>query len=173
MSVEPLRQVIEASDDGAVPTITWDLATERDPKKVGWPKDQGNNKVFAIEGDFHFHLKVKDGRNFDGRVRQVQSRRNATLIEGVEITTEPESTEQAYIRAKGMLQTLGFGKKDLEKLEAWHEKAKSGDFNNFDLTLKNSYERIYKIHIVNDGTSELPWSVGLDIDWSRVCGCHG
>jgi hypothetical protein len=173
LKMEPIRNILPPSEDGKIPSFTWDLAEERNPNKIGWPKDKGNNKVYAIEGDFDFHLKVKDGKNFDGRVRQVQSRRSGGLIEGIEITTQPQATEEAYTRAKGMLDNLGFGQAEKDKLEAWYAKAKAGDFNNLDLTFKNSYDRIYTVHVINDGTSELPWSVGLDIDWTKVCGCHG
>jgi hypothetical protein len=172
-NAEPARRLIQAGADGKLTTVLWDVAEDRAPGKIGWPKDQGNNNVYVLEGDFQFQLKVKDGKNFDGRVRQVEARRKGALVEGVEITGHPEATDETYTHAKTMLQDLGFGQRDLEKLDAWYAKAKKGDFDNLDLSIKNSYDRVYTVHVVNDGTSELPWSVGLDIDWSKVCGCHG
>jgi hypothetical protein len=123
-AAEPPRQVITPGDDGKLKTITWDVADDRSPSKIGWPKEQSNNTVYTLEGDFQFKLKVKDGKNFDGHVRQVEARRKGALVEGVEITGHPESTEQTYTHAKAMIQDLGFGQRDLDKLEAWYAKAK-------------------------------------------------
>ncbi|HVS73728.1 MAG TPA: hypothetical protein VHQ47_21070 [Phycisphaerae bacterium] len=172
-AAQPNKTVVQSPAGQKVPTVEWDFRTERDPAKVGWPTGQGDNDTFTIEGDFVFHLLLQDGKDVNQRVHQVNGQKSGNLVESVQTTTAPESTDQAYGEAKQMLQALGFDKKALGDLEAWHKKAVAGNYDNLDLKVENSYNRVFTLHLVNDGTSEHPWSLGLDVDWKRVCGCHG
>ncbi|HVX87108.1 MAG TPA: hypothetical protein VH253_20150 [Phycisphaerae bacterium] len=169
----PNKTVVQAPAGQKVPMVEWDFRAERDPAKVGWPTGQGENDTFTIEGDFIFHLRLQDGHDVNQRVHQVNGQKTGNLVESVQTTTGPEATEQVYGEAKQMLESLGFDKKALEDLEAWHKKAAAGSYDNLDLKVENSYNRVFTLHLVNDGTSEQPWSLGLDVDWKRVCGCHG
>lgn len=170
---EPNKTIVKAAEGEKVPVVEWDFREERNPKKAGWPTGQGSNNTFTIEGDFEFHLRLQDGKDVVQRVRQVNGRKEYELVKNVEMTTAPKGTDMAYAEAKGMLESLGFDKKAIEQLEAWHKKAAAGNYDNLDLKTENSYNRVFTVHLINDGTSEQPWSIGLDIDWSKVCGCHG
>jgi hypothetical protein len=167
------RTIVKAAPGEKVPVVEWDFREERNPKKAGWPTGQGNNNTFTIEGDFEFHLRLQDGKDVVERVRQVNGRKEYELVKNVELTTAPQTTDAAYTEAKRLLESLGFDKTSIDSLEAWHKKAAGGNFDNLDLKTENSYNRVFTVHLINDGTSDQPWSVGLDIDWSKVCGCHG
>jgi hypothetical protein len=173
VTLEPNKTIVKAPEGEKIPVVEWDFREERNPKKAGWPTGQGNNNTFTIEGDFEFHLRLQDGKDVVQRVRQVNGRKEYELVKNVELTTAPKGTDTAYAEAKGLLESLGFDKAAIEKLEAWHKKAAAGNYDNLDLETKNSYNRVFTVHLINDGTSEQPWSIGLDIDWSKVCGCHG
>ena len=107
-----------AGADGKLPRITWNFREGRAPSLVDWPKDQGANDVYSLEGDFSFELKVQDKKDFAGQVRRVEGRKKGGEIEGVEITAPPEGTEPAYTRATGMLKSLGFGEPGTGKTES-------------------------------------------------------
>jgi hypothetical protein len=171
--VEPIRVERMPTEDGAREKVTWDLREARKTEKVGWPKEQGNSTVLSVGGDFEFHLMVKDGKDFEGRARIVEARRSGDSVEGVEITGHALSTDDAFGQAKDLMERMGFGAADQATLQAWHAQAKEGNYNNLKIEMKNSYSRKYTVRIVNDGTSEMPWSVGFDVDWTKVCGCQG
>lgn len=178
VNVEPIKVILGTPDESGVapatvPAVKWDFSVERSPKNVSWPADKGENNYYTLEGDFKFGLKLKDGTHIDQHVRQVNARRQGTLIEGIETTSHPQSTDDTFQQTQHLMGSLGFGNAALNTLNDWHAKAQKGQYDNLELKTQNADQRVFTLHIINDGTSELPWSIGLDIDWSKVCGCHG
>jgi hypothetical protein len=169
---EPVRRVVEAPAGKAVPVVMWDFSGERAAKKIGWPSDTKND-YYTMEGDFRLQLKVKDGKDLDIHARQVNARKKSELVYGLEITTGADTTEEAYKNAKDLVGSLGLSDGEMSKLEGWYDKAKAGNFDNLELRGENSYGRVYKVRLINDGNSEKPWSTGVDVEWDNVCGCHG
>jgi hypothetical protein len=126
-----------------------------------------------MDGDFRFDLKMQDNEEFDERVSHVETRRDDDTIESIEITAAPESTRKARQHVLSILSHLGSGDREVAAVEAWYSKVQAGDYSNLEITTMSATDRQYVVHAVNDGTSEAPWSVGLDIDWTHACGCHG
>jgi len=153
--------------------VTWDLSVDRSVTRIDWP-DTGSNDYYTIEGkggDFDFRLCLKDGRTVHARLQAVAARRRWGKVEGLELTTAPKTTLEAYRHAKEWLRQFQFPAEESAKLETWLTHAQAGDNANLKLQLAES-RQAFIVRLVNDGSTDKPWSVGFDFDWSASCGCH-